>query len=344
MKSKKEPSFSGNKYVHNPDLSYPDLPFEWKGTPLDRQGKFVNHEHRHIDSFREVLKWQLSKNPQKTEKKNEKWRLEVMYNHDFLNTEKDCLVWLGHASFFIRLAGVSLLIDPVLFNVSLLKRKADLPVDPRLLKGLDYILVSHDHRDHCDVKSLQLLAHNNPGATYLTGLKLDGLLNKITNSRNIQTAGWYQQYATDERIRIYYVPSRHWGRRFLHDINRNLWGGYVIRGAGRTIYFSGDSGYGSHFSDIARIFPEIDYSLIGIGAYKPEFFMAQSHLSPVDAVRAFHDTGAKYMIPMHYGTFDLSDEPLGDPVQTLREVERQKEVKGKISYLKPGELLFPAAT
>jgi L-ascorbate metabolism protein UlaG (beta-lactamase superfamily) len=248
-------------------------------------------------------------------------------------------VWLGHASFFIRLAGISMLIDPVLFNVSLIKRQSALPVAVDELRNIDYMLISHDHRDHCDEKSLEILARNNPDAIYLTGLRLETLIQTFTHSTKIQSAGWYQQYKTDDDIKICYVPSRHWGRRFLNDTNRRLWGGYVIQGAGKTIYFSGDSGYGSHFEDIGKIFPEIDYCIIGVGAYKPEFFMGQSHVSPTNAVKAFHDMHAKVMIPMHYGTFDLSDEPMGDPLRVLHKLDDQGEIKGDLKALKVGEIL-----
>ncbi|WP_337044893.1 MBL fold metallo-hydrolase [Emticicia sp. 17c] len=325
-------------YTSNSDLHTLDLPFEWKGTPIDENGRFMNHEFPFKDSFREVLKWQTMRNPQKAEKKADTWRLEVIHNQAFLETNQDCIVWLGHASFFIRLAGITLLIDPVLFNVSLLKRQSALPVAANTLKNIDYILVSHDHRDHCDEKSLHILAKNNPDTTYLTGLRLDKVIGTITHSRQIQAAGWYQQYET-RGIRVYYVPSRHWGRRFLRDTNLHLWGGYVIQGAGKTIYFGGDSGYGSHFADISRVFPEIDYAMIGIGAYKPEFFMAQSHTSPADAVKAFYDTQAKVLIPMHYGTFDLADEPLGDPLRVLQGLEHKQAINGTLKALKVGETL-----
>ena len=109
----------------------------------------------------------------------------------------------------------------------------------------------------------------------------------------------------------------------------------MIQGGGKTIYFGGDSGYGSHFREIGEAFPSIDYFIGGIGAYKPEFFMGQSHTSPMDAVKAFEDTRAKWMIPMHYGTFDLSDEPLGDPIRVLKKAEGQE----RILYLRPGERL-----
>lgn len=326
-------------YTANPDLLTIQLPFEWSGTPVDAKGRFVNEEFPFVDSLRDVLKWQMSRNPQKLEKKTDTWRPEVLYNQGFINSKEDCIVWLGHASFFIRLAGISFLIDPVLFNVSLLKRQSALPVAADEFCNIDYILISHDHRDHCDERSLKLLAKNNPDATYLTGLNVDTVIKAFTHSKNIQAAGWYQQYKTDTAVKVTYIPSRHWGRRFLTDTNLRLWGGYVIEGAGKTIYFSGDSGYGGHFEAIGKAFPNIDYCLIGVGAYKPEFFMGQSHVSPTDAVKAFHDTHAKTMIPMHYGTFDLADEPLGDPLRVLKKLEEQGAINGELKALKVGEVL-----
>lgn len=330
-----------HQYVANPQLTQIALPFEWKGTPLDKKGKFVNHEIQHDHSLGNLLKWQLMRNPQKRAKKLDDWKLEVLFDTDFLSIKKDCIVWLGHSSYFIRLAGISMLIDPVLFNVSFLKRKSALPIAPDQLRDLDYLLISHDHRDHLDVRSLQVLSRINPQVTYLTGLRMDLFLKKIVGSTNIQTAGWYQKYLTKEDVSIYYIPSRHWAKRTLTDTNHRLWGGFVIQGAGKTIYFSGDSGYGSHFSDISQLFPEIDYGIIGIGAYKPEFFMGQSHLSPSEAVVAFHDLKAKTLIPMHYGTFDLSDEPLSDPVKTLEKIKHENGIKGEVTFLNPGELLLP---
>lgn len=328
---------SSLKYTSNPDLQTLSLPFDWKGTPVDYRGRFVNYEFPFVNSIRQLLKWQTMRNPQKAEKKSDRWALEIISTGDFLTSGEDCLVWLGHASYFIRLGGVSMLIDPVLYNISLLKRNSLLPVPADTIKGLDYILVSHDHRDHCDEKSLRTVSRNNPNATYLTGLGLGKVLRTLTGSNNIQEAGWYQQYKTDEKLKIYYVPSRHWGRRLFKDTNARLWGGYVIQGRGKTIYFGGDSGYGGHFADIGKVFPGIDYFLAGIGAYKPEFFMSQSHMSPADALKAFGDTGAKTMIPMHYGTFDLSDEPLGDPERVLKKLQGEYQGKGKIQFLKPGE-------
>lgn len=326
-------------YTCNPSLSYIDLPFEWIGTPVDHKGRFVNHEFPFVESFSELIKWQTSRNPQKKEKKNDPWKLDVMHDGDFLNTTADCIVWLGHASFFIRISGVSMLIDPVFFNLSVIKRKSPLPVPAASFRNINYFLISHDHRDHCDQKSIHLLAQNNPEATWLTGLNLTPILRNLTQSTKIQEACWYQQFDIDTKIKITYVPSRHWGRRFLKDTNLRLWGGFVMQCNEKTIYFAGDSGYGSHFADIAKVFPGIDYCMIGIGAYKPEFFMGQSHTSPRDAVKAFKDCHAQSMIPMHYGTFDLADEPIGDPLRVLAHTAAKEIESGKIKPLAVGEIL-----
>lgn len=329
-----------NQYINNPDLPTLKTPFEWKGTPTDKNGKFVNQESTYLNSFWDVLKWKIKRNPHRIEKQQDNWQLDVNFNNDFLSSKEDCIVWLGHCSFFIRIANTTILIDPVFFDILLMKRKSRLPIDPNLLKDIDYILISHDHRDHCDEKSLKLLSKNNPNAIYLSGLKMDDLLRKITYSSKVQTAGWYQQYKTNNEIKIYFTPSRHWGRRTFSDTNCRLWGGFIIQSPTKTIYFSGDSGYGTHFLDIAQVFPEIDYCLIGIGAYKPESFMSPSHLSPKGAIQAFKDSQAKNMVPMHYGVFDLSDEPLGDPIRTLKGLEEECEVQGKVRILNPGDLLI----
>lgn len=328
-----------NQYTDNPNLKYISLPFEWKGTPIDKNGRFLNHEHLHNHSFKSFLKWQTTKNIHKEEKKKSTWKHDVIET-DLMQPKNDCIIWLGHASFFIRINQINILIDPVLFDVSLMKRQTKLPINTTQLKDLDYVLISHDHRDHLDEKSLQLIAKQNPNTIYLTGLNNEKIIYSYTRSNQIQAAGWYQQYNLAADISITYVPSRHWGRRLIKDTNLRLWGGFLIQSNHTTIYFSGDSGYGSHFKDIAEIAPNIDYCIIGIGAYKPEFFMRQSHISPTDALKAFSETKAKYMIPMHHSTFDLADEPLHDPIHSLKDLSQNLVNRQNILTPKIGESIL----
>lgn len=316
-------------YRHNPRLKNLLPPERWKGTPVDELGRFVNHEFPFLPRAADLLRWQTEVNPQKAEKKADTWRPEVRRDDRFLADGRDVVVWLGHATFFVRIGGVRLLIDPVLGHLApTVRRLSPFPIDPAKLTGLDYILISHNHRDHCDEDSVRLLAAQNPDAVWLTGLELDTLLAQWTGSTRIQAAGWYQQYETDSRIELYYLPSRHWARRGISDNNTQLWGAFVLKAGGRTVYFSGDTGYGSHLREVGTLFPEPDVCLIGVAAYKPEWFMGPNHISPTNALRAFREMKAKTMIPMHYGTFDLADEPIGDPYRVLSRLRDEGKADG----------------
>ncbi|CAN5513720.1 MBL fold metallo-hydrolase [soil metagenome] len=324
------------RHLYNPDLStiHPDE--QWKGTPY-LNNAFVNHEFPFTTNFGMVLKWQLGDKPRKEEKKSDTWRLTVRHNEDFLNQQEDMITWLGHSTFHIRLNGFTFITDPVFGNVSLVKRLAKLPLNPIKLKQLDFLLLSHDHRDHCDERSLKLLADHHPRMQILTGLKMRGLTSKWMKGQKIQEAGWYQQYKTPQGIEVFYLPSRHWSRRGLIDLNQRLWGAFVIRGGGKTIYFMSDSGYGAHFKEAGELFPNPDICIMGIGAYQPEWFMQAAHISPTDAVKAFNEMKGKTFIPMHYGTFDLSDEPIGDPLRMINELKVKGEIKGSLRTPDVGE-------
>jgi L-ascorbate metabolism protein UlaG (beta-lactamase superfamily) len=123
----------------------------------------------------------------------------------------------------------------------------------------------------------------------------------------------------------------------LTDTNKRLWGGFMIESAAKTLYFAGDSGYGPHFKEIALAFPKIDIAMMGIGAFKPEWFMGSSHTSPAGAYQAFKDVAAKTLLPMHYGTFDLADEPIGEPHRLISDIQRK--TNDDIRLLNVGEVL-----
>jgi L-ascorbate metabolism protein UlaG (beta-lactamase superfamily) len=305
-------------YVSNPDLKTVINDPSWKGTPLDEDGKFRNLHVPFESSFWDLLKWQLSKNPQKAEKEEDKRRLPVDFDPSVFQGEGDFLIWLGHASFLMRINGITLLTDPVLLDNLFLKRKSKLPFPIEQLPKLDYVLISHGHRDHCDKKTIELLATLHPKTTFLVGLKMKELLSKWVPGHEIQEAGWFQEYDLgNPSLEITYLPSRHWSRRGLFDQNEILWGGFYFKTPQKSVYFMGDSGYGPHFRDIKKVMGTPDYCIMGVGAFKPEWFMSQSHISPTDAIKAFNEMEGDYFIPMHFGTFDLSDEPLMEPLDIL---------------------------
>lgn len=329
---------------------------EWEkkgGNPTDENGLFQNMDTIGYEKakFGNVWKWQTSKNEYKPRKNNETQGTEVVKDDSFLSSKEDMVVMLGHATVFIQLAGKQILIDPLLGNVpvpnvtflSSSKRFSAFPIDPQKLINLDYILISHSHYDHCDKSSLKLIQKQNPNAKILTGLRMQLLLQDWMPKYKIQEAGWFQKYKTDDKLEIIFVPSCHWSNRGLNDANETLWGGFIIKSADKTIYFGGDSGYGNgtHFKKIGELFPNIDLAIIGAGAFAPTWFMKYNHQEPADTIKAFQDCKAKRLIPFHFGTFDLSDEPLNEPAVVLQQLQKENKIgEDELKIVKFGEVVL----
>lgn len=320
------------KYAFNGALKYHPLKSDYLGTPL-KNGRYHNPDYPFLLSFKDVRKWKKQTNPFLEFKKSDTFQLPVSSDLAWINDDSmDGVAWLGHATFFIRLGGVTLITDPVFGNASrVLKRYSQLPVKPENLPAIDYVLLSHDHRDHMDYLSMRALSKMNPNAQYLCGLSTGKLLKRFNRNGYIQEAGWYQQYQLDDQnVRITYLPTRHWCRRWITDTNKHLWGAFVIEVGGKVIYFGGDSGYGKHYLETKELFPNIDLAILGIGAYQPEWFMESNHSSPAKAYQSFLDLGANFMVPMHYGTFDLSDEPIGEPAERLLEIATENKMTQRV--------------
>jgi L-ascorbate metabolism protein UlaG (beta-lactamase superfamily) len=305
---------------------------DWKGN-ITINGRFSNSNYPEKKfSPTEILKWKLRKNPQAEEKKKDDFKLKIIKTDSFFNSPKDTIVWLGHASFFIRLNGISFITDPIFFAPPFFKRLSEFPTEPENIKNIDYLLISHFHPDHFNKQSVKILKKNNPEIKALIPLKGNRYFKK---NIKIQEAGWFQQYNT-KNIDVYFLPSKHWHKRRLYDTNKVLWGSFLIKSNNKSIYFSGDTAYGNHFKEINNLFGEIDYCIMPAGAYKPEFIMERSHISPEKALEAFAELGGKTFIPMHYGTFDLSDEPPGEPIKILH---KHKQIYN-IQILDAGQELF----
>ncbi len=319
------------KFVKNDN--FPTVKENFQGVPIDEKGRFVNLEFPFLPNTIELLKWQLGTNEFAQEKQLDTERLQVLDPTNFLNSNKDGILWLGHASVYLRLNGKTILIDPVFGTQTFVKRFVDVPNPTEQIKQLDYILVTHDHRDHCDETTLKDLSKKFPKAKIIGGLEMQDLFNAWkTDSNEVFNAGWYQQIDLGNDVKMTFVPVRHWSRRGLFDTNKRLWGGYVIQNKNTKIYHSGDSGYGNHYKELAEVFGEIDYFIVGIGAYEPRWFMESNHNNPSDAIKAFVDANGKTLIPMHYGTFDLSNE---SPSQPLRLLKQEAEKQGLTNKIKP---------
>jgi len=292
---------------------------DWPGNAIDQSDRFMDERTPFLPQTLDLLKWKLGGNKFEEAKRNDVWKLAVKDPSEFLSSDADGILWLGHASFYIRLGGVGILTDPVFGDPAILNRFVGVPSPLEQIRNVEYVLLSHDHRDHMDETTLRAIAQRFPSATFLAGLRSDDVLKEWTTPTNrVGTAGWFQRFeigASD--LDIYFHPVRHWSRRWLFDTNWRLWGSYVIRHGDTTIYFGGDSGYSAHYRELGELFPNVDYLLIGIGAYEPRWFMEANHNNPTDVIKALIDSGAQTLIPMHYGTFDLSDEPPGTPLTDL---------------------------
>src|SRR5437016_4267664 len=188
------------------------------------------------------------------------------------------ITWLGHASWLVQLDGTSLLIDPVFGErISyVIRRNGPAPLRPAQLPRIDRTLVSHNHYDHYDRPSV-LAA----GAPLLTGVGLGKGL-----PLPVRGLGWWETERIGESVRVSFVPSQHWSRRGLFDVNQTLWGGFVIEGSRSRIYHAGDTAYFEGFAQIGARFPDIDAALLPIGAYDPAWFMEKQHMNPEQAIQA----------------------------------------------------------
>lgn len=281
----------------------------WKGNVMIN-GKFVEETLSFGKGMMDVIRWKLGQNPQREEKRRDHFSLKIKQTDEFLRSADDCLVWLGHSSFFIRMGGVSLITDPCFYDLPFTRRLASLPCPADCIKA-DFVLISHNHRDHFDRRSVKTLIENNPQTRLIVPLGMCKEIKSLTTS--FTEAGWYQKVSLSG-VEVYFLPARHWARRGLTDYNRSLWGSYMICSDRANIYFGGDTAWGKHFETIAGLFPKIDYALMPIGAYGPRWFMKSSHIDPQEAVKAAGILGCRVLVPMHYGTYDMSDEPCGEPI------------------------------
>lgn len=303
----------------------------WRGNPVVR-GRFFNRQHRHRPGMGNFLKWRLSSNPQHKEKKTNKWEPEICYLHTLDHVVGDSLIWLGHNSFFLQLGHQRIMFDPVFGHIPFVRRQSEFPAHPDVFTNIDYLLISHDHFDHLDKKSIGRLLRNNPQMKLFCGLGTGSLVKRWFPKLEVIEAGWYQQTA-DEHLKITFLPAQHWSKRSIRDGGQRLWGAFMLQVEGLSLYYSGDTGYSKHFKEIPDLFGAPDYALLGIGAYKPRWFMRPNHISPHESITAAEEMGAKITIPMHYGTFDLSDEPLHDPPQVFKIEAKRRNIRYELPFI-----------
>jgi N-acyl-phosphatidylethanolamine-hydrolysing phospholipase D len=238
------------------------------------------------------------------------------------------VTWIGHATMLIQYRGINILTDPIFSDraspFSFAGPKRYHPPAPHLedLPKIDYVVISHNHYDHLDKKSVRALGS---GPLWLVPLRLkEWFIGAGISGERVREFDWWDTKHCNG-VTITATPAQHWSARSLWDRKKTLWASWMIEIDDRTIWFSGDTGYNPvQFKEIGGKFPRIDLALISIGAYEPRWFMKDMHINPEEAVRIHEDLGARYSLGIQWGTFQLTAEPIDDPPIKLREAQLKK--------------------
>lgn len=224
------------------------------------------------------------------------------------------ITWIGHSTMLVRMDGVTFLTDPIFSErcspLSFAGPKRVVPPGIPLdeLPPIDFAVISHDHYDHTDIEAVAALARR--GVRFFVPLKMAALVREVGGK--VVELDWWQS-AEMGGVKIHCVPAQHFSGRSLTDSNQRLWAGWVVEGPTRRFYHAGDTGYFDGFRQIGERFGSIDLAAIPIGAYDPASIMQFVHMNPEEAAQAAIDLRARRAIGMHWGTFDLTDEPLTEP-------------------------------
>ena len=283
--------------------------------PHGRPGGFFTPWGDRPHGLLDALRWYFSRNPYD---KSRPPRVEVIQNDGaYLSSAEHSadITWIGHASFAIHDADDVVLTDPHFGKRALLPTRAAPPGIPlEAVPAHAFAVVSHNHYDHLDAYAVDRLPAS---VQWYVPLGLADWFRERGRNRVVELDWW--QSATRDRWTLTCLPSQHWSRRLGQRTNATLWCSWLLDSGDYRYYFAGDSGYFHGFAEYGRRFPSIDVAMLPIGGYEPRWFMRHPHMSPHVAYRAFLDRGARHMLPMHWGTFDLTDEPVDLPPRVLEQ-------------------------
>lgn len=249
------------------------------------------------------------------------------------------VMWFGHSSLLLNVDGNLILYDPVFSDFvgplgTMLKRFQDTVVDLSKLPPIDYIVQSHDHYDHLDMKTIQFFIGKKTKFIVPLGVG-DHLRGWGVPESQIRELDWWQNAKFDS-IEFVSTPSQHFSGRGLIHQNESLWGSWVFRTNQHRIFFSGDTGYDIHFKEIGKKFGPFDIAFMETGQYNEAWH--EVHLLPDEQIQAFQDLSAKRYFPIHWGMFNLAMHAWYEPIENLLE----RAEKNRIPVLTPqmGELVI----
>jgi N-acyl-phosphatidylethanolamine-hydrolysing phospholipase D len=228
------------------------------------------------------------------------------------------LTWVGHSSVLLQLDGLNILTDPIWSEraspVGFAGPRRWVPpgIAFNELPPLDVVLLSHNHYDHLDDATVRSLTRSHASAAWVVPLGLGSFVTR-RGARHVTELDWWQEHSL-QSLRIAAMPAQHFSARGFGDRGDTLWCGFALATAsGRRVYFAGDTGFHPEFGKIGARYGPFDVALLPIGAYEPRWFMRYLHMNPEEAVQAFRALHARVMVPIHWGTFKLTDEAMDEP-------------------------------
>jgi len=261
-------------------------------------------------------------------------QIENQYNY-LGDSNFNSISYTGHASLFIKIDGSTIITDPFFSNYAgPAGKQVRVNIDFTKIPERAVVLISHSHYDHLDAWTIDRLIKRN--AVFVVPMGLKKFFTK-RGAIEVHELNWWQDVSINN-IKYTFLPAQHWTMRLGEKRNGSLWGGYMIE-ASKTIYFSGDTGYFVGFREFGKRF-NIDYAIIGAGAYEPRWFMAYQHLNAAEFFLAADDLKAAIAIPMHFGIISLSAEPLLYPLFEIDSfIRKNPQYRDRVRALRVGEFI-----
>ena len=294
--------------------------------------KYENSHIKYKSHLKEIIPmiYHVIKNKSKDSKPKHKYEIPVNYlkKEDLLFLEDNSVIRFGHSTLLFKLDNEFILTDPVFSNRASPfyfmgpKRFHDNPINIEELPNMKAVIISHNHYDHLDKKSVKLLNHK--VETFYTTLGVSKHLIKFGIPKNkIIELNWWENIKVDN-LELICTPTQHFSGRTLLDRDKTLWSSWVIKSSKLTLFFGADSGYFKGFKEIGEKYGPFDMTFLEVGAYNEKW--KEIHMMPNESIQAHIDLNGKVLFPIHNGTFDLSIHAWYEPFERIDSLAKEKDI------------------